>query len=194
MLASYLRSLGLEVVCTREPGGTPVGEETRKILGDRRHQSLLPMAELFLFEASRVQHLEEVILPALERTAIVLCDRYTHSTLAYQGFGRGIPLQTLEYMNRLATKGIEPHLTILLDLDPSEGLGRVFGKSKRERNRLDEESLEFYQRVRKGYLFLSKKYPDTIKVVSASSSPRMVQEEMRRIVTRLLRRRKRLPA
>jgi dTMP kinase len=144
-LAGVLQGRGDEVVLTREPGGTPAGELVRKLL----HQPLTPWAETFAFLAARAELVAAVIRPALDRGAMVVCDRFSPSTFAYQGYGRGLDLGTLRTANAAATGGLEPALTIFLDIDPEVGLRRKLGEAEAIRTGL--ETLEFHRKVRAGY-------------------------------------------
>jgi dTMP kinase len=135
---------GDRAVITREPGGIPTAEKIREVI---LKEPMSPWTELFLYEAARAEHLDHVIRPRLEAGNVVLCDRFTDSTLAYQAFARGLPWKEVEQLNRIATQGVKPDLTVLLDIDPALGLARV-----RERNRFEEEGLAFQKRVRQGYL------------------------------------------
>ena len=159
---------------TREPGGTPAGEQIRQVLLDHRNTTLTAQTEALLVLAARVQHLHEVIRPALAQGAIVLCDRFVDSTLAYQGYGRGLNVASLRRLNRSATQGLEADLTILFDLPVAAGLARRRGH--RRTNRLDMESDTFHTKIRKGFLQLAKREPDRIKIVDASASPVRVSE------------------
>ena len=133
-----------------EPGGTSLGEQVRRLLMAQHGKvTISPMAELLLFSAARSELVQQVIYPALAEGQVVVCDRYTPSTIAYQGYGRGMPLETIDQVNRLSTGGMEPDLVVLLDMKPEEGLHR---KSEEERQRFEEESLEFHRIVRRGYL------------------------------------------
>lgn len=147
-VAAQLRAEGLDVVHTREPGGTAAGEAVRGLL----HLDLAPWAEAFAFLVARAQVVAEVVRPALERGAVVICDRYEASFLAYQGFGRGLDLASLRVANDIAADGVHPVLTVFLDLDPAVGLRRKRGET--EAIRIGLETLEFHQRVRQGYLSL----------------------------------------
>jgi dTMP kinase len=148
---SLLVQRGMSVCRTREPGGNPVAEKIRElILG----QSMDPLAELFLYEASRAEHLARVIEPALKEGKAVLCDRFTDSSLAYQAHARGLPWKTVVNLNTIATKGISPELTVLLDIDPAVGLSRA-----REQTRFEAEGLAFQKKVRQGFLLARKKNP-----------------------------------
>ena len=159
-----LRNRGMDPVLTREPGGTWIGRSIRSILLDPAAASLAPLAELFLFAADRAQHLLEVVRPALAEGRVVLCDRFSDATLAYQGYGRQLPLERVAEMDRAAREGLTPDLTVLLDVPPELGLDRARrrnaeGEPARE-TRMDDEVLEFHARVRNGYLELSRAEPD----------------------------------
>jgi len=162
-LASRLEAGGDEVVTTREPGDSRLGLMLRPILLEGG--SLDPKAELLLFLADRAQHVSEIVRPALERGALVLCDRYVDSTLAYQGYGRGIDLDTLGSWNDFATGGLLPDLTLLLDIEPSNGLLRVQNK-----DRLDSEPLEFHLKVRNGFLAQAARNPSRWVTLDASQA------------------------
>jgi dTMP kinase len=163
-LASALEGTGREVLLTREPGSGPVGQRLRSVLLDS--EGMTQKCELFLFLADRAQHVESVVRPALERGAIVLCDRYADSTIVYQGHARGLDLEVLRSLNEFATGGLDPDLTLLLDLDPKTGLARLESK-----DRLDSEPLEFHQKVRNGFLEEAKIEPKRWEVIDASRSP-----------------------
>jgi dTMP kinase len=163
-LRDLLARRGLDVVVTREPGGSPIAEKIREILLDPRNRKMVALTELFLYEASRTQHVAEVIRPALEAGKTVICDRFFDASTAYQGNARGLDMETVERLNLLATGGIVPDLTIVLDLPAEVGLRRL----KRSRDRIESEAIEFHERVRQGYLKLARLYPDRIKVVDAS--------------------------
>jgi len=152
-LVKHLEKLGFSVVWTREPGGTPFAEAIRAALLNPEHK-VSAMAELLLYEASRAQHVGEKILPALKAGKIVVCERFTMSTLAYQGYGRGMPLSEIEKLNRLASGGLKPDLTFVFDMDDSEFSRRL---SKKRSDRLELEPAEFRLRVQKGYRELAKK-------------------------------------
>lgn len=156
-LAQRLEARSLPVVRTREPGGTPAGERIRDLVLDARHESLSPLSELFLMLASRAQVVAEVIRPALERGDIVLCDRYGDASTAYQGVGRGLGLERVEELNRLATGELYPDLTFLVDLDPEEGRRRIGGRG---RDRMEQEASAFHLRVREGYRELAQRHPE----------------------------------
>jgi dTMP kinase len=170
LLARFLEERGLKVRLTREPGG---GIEGVRLLlrGD-----LSPEAEYLLFSADRAEHVRKVLLPALEEGAFVVSDRYLDSSLAYQGFGRGLPLPWLMEVAERATLGLRSHLTFLLDLPPEEALKRIRGKAK---DRFEEEGLAFFRRVREGYLHLAQLEPHRFAVLDARRSVEEVQGEIR---------------
>lgn len=183
-LAEYLRRLGMDVLTTREPGGTSISEQIRTILHNLENKEMDPRTEILLFQASRAQLVEQVIRPHLDRGGVVLSDRYADSTLAYQGYGHRLDIEPLKVLVTFATGGLKPDLTILLDVDVEIGLRRK--ELKGEWNRLDAYDLDFHQRVRKGYFKLVKSEPDRWKVIDASRSPAEVQDDMRRVVTKRL--------
>jgi dTMP kinase len=165
-LAEFLAARGKEVLVTREPGGTPVAEKIRAILLDKENQSLHYLTELLLYAASRAQHVQELILPALAAGKTVICDRFFDSTLAYQGYGRDIDRELIYRLNDVATQGVKPDLTFILDIPPEQGLERI--KAKRGSGTLDRlelENLDFHRRVRAGFLALAMREPDRVKVI-----------------------------
>jgi len=166
LLQQGLLGLGYEVILTEEPGGTLISLRVREILLSVDHTNMKPLTELLLYNAARAQHIEEVILPALNRGAVVITDRFTDSTFAYQGYGRGIDLKLLESIDRIATNGLRPDMTMLLDLDVETGLKR--NRRINKTDRLELEDVEFHERVRKGYHELAAKEPERIKVLDAS--------------------------
>ncbi|MCX7983786.1 MAG: dTMP kinase [Bacteroidetes bacterium] len=154
LLAQRLEGEGISYLIVREPGGTKIGEKIRAILLDADNRELTVASELFLFEASRSQLVEEVIKPALDRGTVVLCDRYFDSTTAYQGYGRGLSLELIKAINRFATAGLEPHITFFIDI-PVEELENRIQRTHSIRDRMELNEREFYDRVRKGYLELA---------------------------------------
>ncbi|MEK7286612.1 MAG: dTMP kinase [Nitrospirota bacterium] len=182
-LADYLKKKGHTVLETREPGGTFVGEAIRSILLSGE-EDLAPKTELFLFLANRVQHLEEVILPALQNHTIVLCDRFSDSTLVYQGMVRGIPFEAVNKISHFATEGLEPNMTFLLDINVKKSRARL--ANREERNRYDLAAEEFHQQIRDGYLALAKKNPNRIRVIRADLPERRVFIEIRKEIDDLL--------
>lgn len=172
LMAENLARNGHEILVTREPGGSGLGRMLRSILLDARSGDLSPAAELHLFMADRAQHVAEVIRPALDNGNVVLCDRYTDSTIAYQGYGRGMNLEDLAQLNRLAADGLNPDLTILLDLPVSVGLTRAGNRNREQgtiisEGRFDAESHNFHERVRQGYLAMAARDPERIIVIDA---------------------------
>lgn len=182
-LARFLEEQGYPVVWTREPGGTPLGQQVRGMIF-QHSQQLDPWAEVFLFLADRAQHTAQVLLPALQQGRVVICDRFTDSTLAYQGFGRGLDLKYLRKLNLLATQGLQPDLTILLDIEVEAGLQRR--AHSREWNHFDARQLEFHRRVRQGYLQLAREEPRRWVVVSGQGDKDQVQQRIREAVLQRL--------
>jgi dTMP kinase len=176
LLAEVLSRNGISVESTREPGGTPLGDAIRKIFLDPANSGMSAREELSLIEKARSEHVSKVIRPALEAGKVVLCDRFTDSTLAYQGYARGLDLEMIQDSIRRATKGLQLDATLLLNLDVSVGLERADGSSKTgpQETRFEMEPREFHERVQDGFLLLAKKETDRIKVVDASGDPRSV--------------------
>ena len=184
-LAGFLRDCGYDVVTTREPGGTPIGDQIRHVLHDTANTAMSPTAEMLLYAASRAQLVAEVIRPALVAGRVVLCDRYADSTLAYQGFGRGLDSDMLATLTAIATGSLRPDLTLLLDLDVVRGLARRRDEGE-EMNRLDLETLEFHRRVRDGYLALAAAEPARWVCIDADRPGDEVQVDVRRAVLKRL--------
>jgi dTMP kinase len=180
-LAAFLRGAGYEVIVTREPGGTAVGDQIRDVLMKMENVSIVPRTEILLFLAARAQHVEELIRPALAEGKVVLCDRYGDSTLAYQGYGHATDLETLRLLLDFATGGLRPDLTLLLDVPVSEGMARK-RENDSEWNRLDAYTEAFHERVRQGYLSLAAAEPDRWQIIDASQTKQTVQDEMRAAV------------
>jgi dTMP kinase len=171
LLGDHLRTLGRNVVQTVEPGGTETGKQIRKILLDPNTRDLHPRAELLLYFASRAQNIEEVIRPALEQENVVLCDRFTDSTLAYQGSGRGLDAGIILDLDRIACQDIQPDLTILIDIDLATSMSRARHrneKSESAETRIDDEPTAFHARVRDGYYALAKQHPQRLIVIDGS--------------------------
>ncbi len=177
--AEALRQQGLKVVVTRNPGGTVFGQELRQILLHSSH-AVSPLSELLLFMADRAQHMEEVVLPALEAGKVVLCDRHGDSTVAYQGYGRGLSVEMIEELNRLATQGHLPHLTILLDASPERLAARVTQRGAVDR--MEGEAKAFHDRVRDGYLQLAKRHPERIQVLNADTPVDALHQQVMALV------------
>lgn len=162
-LLEYLQQTNTaEVVAIREPGGTYISEKIRDLLLDVRNEGILSRTEAMLYAAARSQVVEEIIRPALEKGKVVLADRFLDSTIAYQGFGRGLDLTFLNELNKLCTDGLFPHLTLLLDIDPKEGQNR---RKKDIPDRLEKEGITFQNMVRQGYLNIAEQNPDRIKII-----------------------------
>ncbi|MCU1258615.1 MAG: thymidylate kinase [Bryobacterales bacterium] len=173
LLGERLRASGHPVVETIEPGGTEIGRQIRKILLDARNAELNDRAELLLYFASRAQNVEQVIQPALARGAIVLCDRFTDSTLAYQGSGRGLDPEPILELDRIACAGLQPDVTVLIDIDLETSMERSRNRNQRlasAETRIDDESAAFHARVLAGYHALAQKYPDRIIAVDGRAS------------------------
>ncbi|MFS8820046.1 dTMP kinase [Synechococcus sp. W60.1] len=175
LLAERLRQEGYACLCTREPGGTALGKTLRELLlhGD----PFSPLAELLLYAADRAEHVSKVIAPALAAGQVVVCDRFTDSTLAYQGYGRGLDLEKIRQLNHLATGGLQPHLTLWLDLPPEVGLARTGSCDK-----LEQEHLEFHRRVYQGFQALAAAEPQRIVRISAQGSPAEVAARLWSVV------------
>lgn len=185
LLHEWLLAEGYTVLRTREPGGTRIGERIRDVLHDPAHTEMAAQAEILLYSAARAQLVAEVIRPALAAGQLVLCDRYFDSTYAYQGYGRGLPLDVLREITRFATGGLLPDVTLYLDVLPEVGLQRrVQGGG--EINRLDREALAFHERVRAGYLELARQEPARWVQVDASGAIAAVQAELRQQLSRRL--------
>jgi dTMP kinase len=177
-----LVSEGHSIQETREPGGTPIAEQIRDVILDRKNIKLDPRAEALLYAASRRQNLVEKIWPSLAKGDIVICDRYIDSSLAYQGGARGIGIEEVLSINLFATEGSLPQLTLLFDIEPEIGLRRISNNTNREINRLDLERLDFHRSVRKTYLELAKKFPERIVVIDANQPLDTVIETTYKIV------------
>jgi dTMP kinase len=191
-LKKYLTQKGISCKVTREPGGCPIGEKVRKILLNPDHHEMVPTTELLLYEAARAQHVKEVIKPFLKKGGIVLCDRFSDATLAYQGYGRRIDLKWIDRLSHLSSQGIKPDVTFLLDCPSDVGLKRALQRNrtlKQEREeRFEREEIQFHQRVRKGYLAIAKKEPRRVKVIDTRKGEKEAFEKIRKIVDNLIRR------
>ena len=167
-LIPVLEDRGVEVLTTREPGGVLIGENIREVILDPSHTEMDPKTELLLYIASRRQHLVEKVLPALAAGKLVIMDRFIDSSVAYQGFGRGLDIEAIDWLNEFATDGLKPDLTLYFDIEVEEGLARIAANSDREINRLDMEGLDLHRKVRQGYLSLLEKEVDRIVKIDAS--------------------------
>ena len=181
-LLTHLRSHGLDALQTRDPGGTAIGNQVRELLLNGENVRMSSLAELLLYESSRAQLVQEVVRPALAMGRTVLCDRFTDSTVAYQGYGRGLDLDLIERLNAVAADGLRPDLTFLLDLDPVVGLARARGRltqPPQRRDRLEDEVLEFHQRVRAGYRALAAREPKRVVVLDATQGMLEIEARIR---------------
>ena len=167
-LIPILEDRGVEVLTTREPGGVLIGEKIREVILDPSHTEMDPKTELLLYIASRRQHLVEKVLPALAAGKLVIMDRFIDSSVAYQGFGRGLDIDAIDWLNEFATDGLKPDLTLYFDIEVEEGLARIAANSDREVNRLDMEGLNLHRKVRQGYLSLLEKEANRIVKIDAS--------------------------
>ena len=191
LLERWLEAHGVPYIRTREPGGTPLGLEVRRLLLNCPELAIVPLAEAFLFQADRAQHFATLVIPALHEGKLVITDRCFDASIAYQGFARGVGIELIEQLSMLATQGYKPDLTILLDLDPSEvhrrtdTVGDQSG-TREERTRFDAEAEEFHTRVQEGFRSLARAHPERIKVVDASRSPEEIHREIVWLVQPLL--------
>lgn len=171
---------------TREPGGSPIAEAIRGVILDTKNTKMEPRTEALLYAAARRQHLAEIVMPALERGSIVICDRFVDSSLVYQGHARGLGVDKVWDINRFATEDCMPDLTLYLDLDPEVGLARIADNEHREVNRLDLEGLAFHRKVREGYLQIAEKFPERIRTLDASEEPSLLAESAWKLVEKSL--------
>ncbi|MGD2104060.1 MAG: dTMP kinase [Anaerolineae bacterium] len=182
LLAEWLREQGHDVVLTREPGGSAIGDQIREILHDSGNSEMSPHTEFLLYSAARAQHVSQLIQTSLEAGKIVISDRYADSSLAYQAYGRGVDLEMLQQITSFATQGLKPDLTLYFDIAPGEGLERRL-LSGEAWNRMDAEALAFHRRVRSGYLELVKAEPDRWEIIDADRAIDDVQRDVRSLVT-----------
>jgi dTMP kinase len=186
-ISGFLKSTGRNFVMTREPGGTEIGIKIRRILLDPDNRDLTPKAELFLYAADRIQHIEQIILPALKEGKIVVTDRFVDSTTVYQGYARGIDLDLVEKINELVLNGLKPDLTLLLDISPAVGLARVrdqfqLGERAESESRFEREELVFHEKIRKGFLTLAQKETNRFRIIDADRDPDMVKQDVIRVL------------
>ncbi len=186
LLAEFLRERGVQVTTTREPGGTRIGEQVRECLHDVSNKEMTAAAEVLLYSASRSQLVEQVIRPALADNHVVLSDRYADSTIAYQGYGRNLDLDTLFKITQFATGGLKPDLTLFLDVDIQNGLKRRSSGGD-EMNRMDMQTIAFYEKVREGYLQLASEESERWKIIDANRSVDLIQAGVRKVVLERLR-------
>lgn len=182
LLYRYLQRKGFPVVYLREPGGTKVSEKIRKILLDSKNDSITPISEMLLYMAARAQLVNEIILPALKKGKIIICDRFLDSTIAYQGYGLGIDIKFIKSVGEIATSGINPNLTIFLDLPLRKGLEH----RQQSKDRIEKRSLAYHSRVLEGYLKLAHLEPKRIKMVKVHNDKFKTQSEIRKLVDKFL--------
>lgn len=180
LLDKYLREKGFDTLLTREPGAKGLGVKLREILLNYDGE-VSPVAESFLFLADRAQHVDCIIKPALKEGKIILCDRHTDSTIAYQGYGRNLDLDRINYLNNIATSGLKPDLTIVFDIDVETSMSRV-GKNK---DRMESAGVEFFNRVREGYLEIAKKEPQRVRVIDSSDTIENIHKKVVELVEKL---------
>jgi dTMP kinase len=190
-LKKYLTQKGIPCKVTREPGGSSIGEKIRKILLNPDHREMTPTSELLLYEAARAQHVKEIINPFLKKGGVVLCDRFTDATVAYQGYGRMIDQKWVQRLNRLSSQGIRPDVTFLLDCPSDIGLKRAFQRNRmlkqEKEERFEREEIQFHRRVRKGYLDIAKREPHRVKLIDTREGEKKVFEKIRKIVDNLIK-------
>lgn len=176
-----LEELNFTVLKTREPGGSKISEQIRDVILNVENTNMDYMTEALLYAASRRQHLEEIIRPAIKAGKVVICDRYIDSSLAYQGYARGLGIDEVYNLNLVATNGFLPEVTIFIDLDPEVGLERI-KNNQREVDRLDLEKINFHEKVREGYLMLASKFPNRFIVVNGNQTREQVYEDVKKII------------
>ncbi|SET23750.1 thymidylate kinase [Natronincola peptidivorans] len=179
----FLEDKGLEVLITREPGGTIIGEKIREIILDKQHQEMADTTEALLYAAARAQHVKEFILPALREGKVVLCDRFVDSSIAYQGGGRRLGQEEVKAINDFATQRLEPNLTMFFDISPETSLKRIDVK---DIDRLEQEKIEFHRTVYNTYLDLAKKYPERMRIVKADKGIEEIKQEVEVILKELI--------
>ncbi len=182
LLEGYFNEKGADYVSTREPGGINIAEQIRNVILDKNNTAMDGRTEALLYAASRRQHMFEKVIPALKNGKVVICDRFVDSSLAYQGYARGLGIDEVMKINEFAIEGYMPNLTLYLDIKPEIGLDRIAKNKDREVNRLDLEKLDFHKRVREGYLILLEKYPDRIKKINAEKSIEVVFGQIKDIL------------
>ncbi|KJD45681.1 dTMP kinase [Paenibacillus terrae] len=185
-LAKFMEEEGYPVVTTREPGGIEISEKIRSIILDPTHTSMDARTEALLYAAARRQHLVEKVKPAIEKGAIVLCDRFVDSSLVYQGFARGIGMEEVASINRFAVDDWEPDATFYLDIEPELGLARIHASRGEGMDRLDMESISFHHKVREAYLELARKFPERITIVDASPATEQVEQVLKDLLKKAI--------
>ncbi|MCK4691609.1 MAG: dTMP kinase [Desulfuromonadales bacterium] len=185
-LSKHLQQQGIEVLRTREPGGCPIADQIRGILLNPANAAMIPQTELLLYAAARAQHIEEIVQPALQSGRMVLCDRFTDATLAYQGAGRGLDPALIKRLNLLTAGGCHPDLTLLLDLPVEIGISRATHREEAQQDssegRFEREQLEFHQRIRRAYLSMAAAEPQRIRVIDAEQTPQQIAQQVAAII------------
>jgi len=181
LLVYYLKERSYQVVQTCEPGGTRLGKEIERMLLESSVKQISGTAELFLYLADRIEHVNKVIKPALEKDKIVISDRFADASLAYQGYGRGLNIHWIDELNKKATQGISPELTFLLDIEPE-----LANKRSKEKDRIENEEIAFHQRVRQGYLEIARLYPNRVKIINSQDSIEDTHLAIRKILSKYL--------
>ncbi|KAB3531808.1 dTMP kinase [Alkaliphilus serpentinus] len=184
-MKSYLEKKGFKVLLTREPGGTNIGEKIRDIVLDKAHAEMDSVTEALLYAASRAQHVSQVIMPALTRGEIVLCDRFVDSSMVYQGRGRNLGFDAVKAVNDFATRGLEPNLTLLFNINPDTSLKRI--NERGPGDRLEEEKPQFHFSVHKAYMDLAQRFTNRIKVINASQGIEDIRKEVEDILEKLIK-------
>ncbi|MDQ7797425.1 MAG: dTMP kinase [Candidatus Edwardsbacteria bacterium] len=188
LLESWLKAQGFKVVLTREPGGPSISEKIRRILLDNRNKGMTDLTELLLLQASRVQHLAQVIVPALKAGNVVICDRFADSSTAYQGYGRGMDLKMVNELNQFAVDGFWPQLTLVLDLPVEKGFLRAQGR-RRNLDRMETQALKFHKRVRQGFKAIAKSDPQRVKLLDGSQPSEVIHAAVRQLALSAMKKR-----
>ncbi len=191
-LVDFFKTQGICCVTTREPGGTIVGRKIRAILLDPENKDIDPVTELFLYNADRRQHINQIIIPALSSGKTIVCDRYFDATIAYQGYARGLNISLIKQLHELATENLKPDITFLLDLNPEIGLKRAWKQVQNSQRtdmetRFEKEKLSFHEKVRKGYLDIASLEPDRFKIIDASQNITCVKQDIINILTTIIK-------
>jgi dTMP kinase len=185
-LFNYLKRKGHKVIFLREPGGEKISENIRQVLLSSRNTGMSSLTELLLYMASRAQLVSKVILPALKQGKIVICDRFYDSSLAYQGYGRGLEKKAIEYLNKISVSGLKPHLTILIDI-PLKIFVQRMRKNNKKKDRIEKEKIDFYKKVRKGYLRIAEKDKKRFRVINGSGEIKEVWDKVQQMADFLLK-------
>ncbi|MBU1356659.1 MAG: dTMP kinase [Candidatus Edwardsbacteria bacterium] len=188
LLESWLKAQDFKVVLTREPGGPSISEKIRRILLDNRNKGMSDLTELLLLQASRVQHLAQVIVPALKAGKVVICDRFADSSTAYQGYGRGMDLKMVNALNQIAVDGFWPMLTLVLDLPVEKGFSRAKGR-RRSLDRMETQALKFHKKVRQGFKTIAQADPQRVKILDGSQPPDVIHAAVRQLALSVMKKR-----